>query len=164
VAEVFKGGRKFSRVRLVVKSKDAATHTKEQIVLVRKNSLDGCFRELVYLKEGTTDITTPIKFLGRGFSRVVAADSGCGRIQVRILIIRNSAIKQKFRFKQCCGGHINDFRSQNFGFKQEFKPVLPAIAQIFNRLRTRFRSGRFKNSDPNLITKRPDSGSYVQYN
>jgi hypothetical protein len=64
VAEVFKGGKKFSRVRLVVQSKEAPTHTKEQIVLVRKNSLDGCFRELVYLKEGTTDITTPIKFLG----------------------------------------------------------------------------------------------------
>ena len=31
---------------------------------MRKNSLDGCFKELVYLKEGTTDITTPIKFLG----------------------------------------------------------------------------------------------------
>ena len=30
---------------------------------VRKNNLDGCFRELVYLKEGTADIRSPIKFL-----------------------------------------------------------------------------------------------------
>ena len=82
VAEVFKGGRKFSRVRLVVKSKDAATHTKEQIVLVRKNSLDGCFRELVYLKEGTTDITTPIKFLGR-FSYLLIYDFLCKKWHTR---------------------------------------------------------------------------------
>jgi hypothetical protein len=35
VAEVFKGGRKFSRVRLVAKNKDSPTHTTEQIIPVR---------------------------------------------------------------------------------------------------------------------------------
>jgi hypothetical protein len=34
VAEVFKGGRKFSRVRLVAKNKDSPTHTTEQIIPV----------------------------------------------------------------------------------------------------------------------------------
>jgi hypothetical protein len=46
VAEVFKGGRKFSRVRLVAKNKDSPTHTTEQIIPVwnglkpNKNVLD----------------------------------------------------------------------------------------------------------------------------
>ncbi|XP_023336836.1 integrin alpha-PS1, partial [Eurytemora carolleeae] len=61
-AEVFKGGRKFSRVRFDTNTKEL-THTMEKRVQVRKYMLDGCFQELVYLKEGTVDIRSPIRFL-----------------------------------------------------------------------------------------------------
>ena len=78
VSEVFGGGKKISRVRFSSSSGDVV-HSNEKIVQVvfsfprmsymdqtfqvRKNNLDGCFRELVYLKEGTADIRSPIKFL-----------------------------------------------------------------------------------------------------
>jgi hypothetical protein len=112
VAEVFKGGRKFSRVRLVVKNKDAATHTKEQIVLVRKNSLDGCFRELVYLKEGTTDITTPIKFLGEVilFSSVEGPRVLMELAEVTTLIVRN---RMQLQFEWWWGGGGTRLTNQN---------------------------------------------------
>lgn len=62
VSEVFGGGKKISRVRFSSSSGDVV-HSNEKIVQVRKNNLDGCFRELVYLKEGTADLRSPIKFL-----------------------------------------------------------------------------------------------------
>jgi hypothetical protein len=62
ISEVFAGGKKISRVRFSASSGEVV-HSNEKIVQVRKNNLDGCFRELVYLKEGTADIRSPIKFL-----------------------------------------------------------------------------------------------------
>ena len=62
ISEVFGGGKKISRVRFSSSSGEVV-HSNEKIVQVRKNNLDGCFRELVYLKEGTADLRSPIKFL-----------------------------------------------------------------------------------------------------
>ena len=62
ISEVFAGGKKISRVRFS-SSAGEVVHSNEKIVQVRKNNLDGCFRELVYLKEGSVDLRSPIKFL-----------------------------------------------------------------------------------------------------
>ena len=62
VAETFKGGKKISRVRFATNNGDLA-HSNEKIIQVRRTNLDGCFKELVYLKQGTIDIRSPIKFL-----------------------------------------------------------------------------------------------------
>ena len=62
MAEIYEGGKKISRVRFATNNGDLA-HSIEKNVQVRKNNLDGCFKELVYLKQGTIDIRSPIKFL-----------------------------------------------------------------------------------------------------
>ena len=62
MAEIYEGGKKISRVRFATNNGDLA-HSNEKIIQVRKNNLDGCFKELVYLKQGTIDIRSPIKFL-----------------------------------------------------------------------------------------------------
>ena len=62
MAEIYEGGKKISRVRFATNNGDLA-HANEKIIQVRKNNLDGCFKELVYLKQGTIDIRSPIKFL-----------------------------------------------------------------------------------------------------
>ena len=62
MAEVFPGGRKVSRIRFG-DAKSNASHVSEKTAQVGRNSLSGCFHETVYLKEGTTDIRTPVKFL-----------------------------------------------------------------------------------------------------
>ena len=62
MAEIYEGGKKISRVRLATNNGELA-HSTEKIIQVRKNNLDGCFKELVYLKQGTIDIRSPIRFL-----------------------------------------------------------------------------------------------------
>ena len=62
MAEIYEGGKKISRVRFATNNGELA-HSTEKIIQVRKNNLDGCFKELVYLKQGTIDIRSPIRFL-----------------------------------------------------------------------------------------------------
>ena len=62
MAEIYEGGKKISRVRFATNNGDLA-HSNEKIIQVRRTNLDGCFKELVYLKQGTIDIRSPIKFL-----------------------------------------------------------------------------------------------------
>ena len=62
MAEIYEGGKKISRVRIATNNGELA-HSTEKIIQVRKNNLDGCFKELVYLKQGTIDIRSPIRFL-----------------------------------------------------------------------------------------------------
>ena len=61
VAEAFPGGRKVSRFRFG-DHKSNASHVSEKTAAVGRDSLQGCFEETVYMKEGTTDIRTPVKF------------------------------------------------------------------------------------------------------
>lgn len=60
-AEIFPGGRKISRIRFGDQASNA-TWVSEKTVEIQRNSLTGCFMETVYLKEGITDLTTPITF------------------------------------------------------------------------------------------------------
>ena len=61
VAEAFPGGRKVSRFRFG-DHKSNASHVSEKTVAVGRDSLSGCFEETVYMREGTTDIRTPVMF------------------------------------------------------------------------------------------------------
>ena len=61
-AEVFNGGRMVSRIRFG-DARSNATHVRENTVAVERESLTGCFHETAYLKGGTSDLRTPIRFL-----------------------------------------------------------------------------------------------------
>ncbi len=67
-AEAFPGGRKISRVHFGGHSKDNNStssdppHVATRTVAVFRESLTGCFLETAYLREGISDLTTPIDF------------------------------------------------------------------------------------------------------
>ncbi len=60
-AEVYPGGRKFSRVRFGDESSNA-THISERVFQIHRNRLTGCILETVYIKAGIQDLTTPLPF------------------------------------------------------------------------------------------------------
>lgn len=106
VAEIFGGGKKISRVRFTSSNGELA-HSNEKIVQVRKNNLDGCFKELVYLKQGTADIRSPIKFLieySLGLDEPTVQGGRIPNINQFPILNRNEASKElEIPFYKDCG-------------------------------------------------------------
>ena len=107
-AEVFNGGRMVSRIRFG-DARSNATHIRENTVAVERKSLTGCFRETAYLKGGTSDLRTPIKFLlslrlQQDEPRYQGADYGVPNINQYPILNQQEAQKElTIPFHKSCG-------------------------------------------------------------
>ncbi|TRY70313.1 hypothetical protein TCAL_06649 [Tigriopus californicus] len=62
-AEIFTGGRKISRIHFSNPNPDDyPSHVSRKILEIRRSSLSGCFKEMAFLKEDTSDLNIPLKF------------------------------------------------------------------------------------------------------
>ena len=106
MAEIYEGGKKISRVRFSSPAGELS-HSNEKIIQVRKNNLDGCFQELVYLKQGTVDIRSPIRFLveySLGLDEPSVQGSRIPNINQFPILNRNEASKElEIPFQNDCG-------------------------------------------------------------
>ena len=86
-----------------------ATHVRENTVAVERKSLTGCFRETAYLKGGTSDLRTPIKFLlslrlQQDEPRYKGADYGVPNINQYPILNQQEAQKElTIPFHKSCG-------------------------------------------------------------
>ena len=107
-AEVFSGGRMVSRIRFG-DARSNATHVRENTVAVERKSLTGCFHETAYLKSGTSDLRTPIKFLlslrlQQDEPRYNGADYGVPNINQYPILNQQEAQKElTIPFHKSCG-------------------------------------------------------------
>lgn len=107
-AEVFLGGRRVSRVRFGDSSSNAS-HVSEKTVAVEQGRLTGCFQETAYLKEGTVDLRSPIRFqlklrLQQDDPRPLPESAGVPNInQFPILNQREATKVLKVTFHKSCG-------------------------------------------------------------
>ena len=107
-AEVFNGGRMVSRIRFG-DARSNATHIRENTVAVQRKSLTGCFHETAYLKGGTSDLRTPIKFLlslrlQQDEPRYKGADYGVPNINQYPILNQQEAQKElTIPFHKSCG-------------------------------------------------------------
>eukprot|EP00095_Tigriopus_kingsejongensis_P007065 snap_masked-scaffold1121_size61474-processed-gene-0.4 protein:Tk07065 transcript:snap_masked-scaffold1121_size61474-processed-gene-0.4-mRNA-1 annotation:"hypothetical protein DAPPUDRAFT_60396" len=61
-AEIFPGGRKISRIQFDGSNETSSNHISRKILEIRRSSLSGCFQEVAFLKEASSDLTVPLKF------------------------------------------------------------------------------------------------------
>jgi integrin alpha 7 len=107
-AELFPGGRRVSRIRFG-DSGSNASHVSEKTVVVERGRLTGCFHETAYLKEGTVDLRTPVKFqmklrLQQDEPRPQREASGVSNINYFPILNQQEAMKVlKVKFHESCG-------------------------------------------------------------
>ncbi len=107
-AEVFPGGRRVSRMRFGDSSSNA-THVSEKTVQVEHGRLTGCFHETAYLKEGTVDLRTPIRFqmklrLQQDEPRPLPESAGVPNINQFPILNQQEAVKiLTVKFHESCG-------------------------------------------------------------
>ena len=90
-----------------------SSHLRENIIPIQRNSLTGCFPETGYLRDGTSDLTTPVTFQlslsleqdePRPFSKG-SRDSGVPNInQYPILNQQEARREVTIPFQKSCGG------------------------------------------------------------
>ena len=90
-----------------------SSHLRENIIPIQRNSLTGCFHETGYLKDGASDLTTPVTFQlslsleqdePRPFSKG-SRDSGVPNInQFPILNQQEARREVTIPFQKSCGG------------------------------------------------------------
>lgn len=137
-ADTFSGGggrRPVPRIRFGDHHSNSS-HLRENIIPIQRNSLTGCFPETGYLRDGASDLTTPVTFLlslsleqdePRPFSRG-SRDSGVPNInQFPILNQQEARREVTIPFQKSCGGDelCNSFLSGKLEIVSSYPATTP---------------------------------------
>jgi integrin alpha 7 len=159
-AEAFAGGRRpISRIRFGDRNSNSS-HYRENIVPIQRNSLTGCFLETGYLKEGTTDLTTPVTFqlslaLEQDEPRPLSNRDIVPNInQYPILNQQEAKRELTIPFQKSCGGDelCNSFLVAKLVVDSNAaaasSPLLPSVLEIQDRQEVVLRVGVENTGEP----------------